>query len=542
MTPPFFKSLSLQKRFIIITFTSVIIFMVLMGILITRRETGIMYLNKERQGRILVETLAIPVMNDLIYEKLGLVEEGGLIDNYVTEIFGSKDIDLLYVAILDADGRVISHNDFNEYDKLYDDPITVKALASGSTIAQKFHADKTGDEAIDIATPLSIGRKRWGTLKIAISLASLDNQVQALVLQVIMITLVLLIVSFVAIILLSRRFIRPITELALTMERAEIDKLDVKAYVKGSDEIALLGQSFNRMIERIRESNLKLKQTHGELLKFVGLIERTEVDVLDMKVDIEGCDEISLLCHSFNSMIDRIRESNLELEKTHEKLYQSQKLASIGILASGVAHEINNPLGGMFNCVQMLEQRGEDKDFRERYLQLIKDGLGRIETTVGKLLGMYQKKERNPCTVDVKQSLKDAYRFIDYRLKENNITFNENVEDGVSIVIDPYDLQLITINLLINAIQSIKNGGTISVNAFYEDSRVAFEVYDTGEGIEDENVSKIFDPFYTTKLPGEGTGLGLWIVYEIVEYYNAKISINSKKGEGSTFTIKFNRE
>jgi two-component system NtrC family sensor kinase len=487
MISPFFERLSLQKRFIIITFTSVIIFMVIMGIIITRRESGIMYRDIVRQGRILSETLAIPVMNDLIYEKLGLVEEGGLIDNYVTEIFGSKDVDLLYIAILDAEGKVISHNDFNEYGKAYDDPITVKALASDSTIAQKFYSDKVGYEAIDFATPLSIGRKRWGTLKFAISLESLDNEMQTVILHVIMITLVLLIVSFVAIILLSRRFIRPITELALTMEKAGIDKLEVKAVTKGNDEIALLGQSFNRMIERIRESNIELKMTH-------------------------------------------------------EKLYQSQKLASIGILASGVAHEINNPLGGMFNCVQMLEQRGEDKEFRQRYLKLIKDGLDRIETTVGNLLGMYRKKERNLCSVDVKQSIRDAYRFIEYRLKQNNITFNENVEDGVCIVIDPYDLQLITINLLINAIQSMNNGGNISVNSFYEDSMVAFEVSDTGEGIEDENMSTIYDPFYTTKQPGEGTGLGLWVVYEIVEYYNAKISVNSKKGEGSTFTIKFNRE
>jgi signal transduction histidine kinase len=541
MKPSFLNSLSLQKKFIIITFTSVIIFMIIMGIMITRRESGIMSRDMQRQGRILAETLAIPVMNDLIYEKLGLVEEGGLIDNYVTEIFGSKDIDLLYIAVLDVDGKVISHNDFNEYDKLYDDPITVTALASDSTVAQKFYADEIGYEAIDFATPLSIGRKRWGTLKFAMSLERLDNEVQTVILHVVMVTLVMLTLSFVAIMLLSRRFIRPVTELALTMEKAGIDKLDVKADIKGGDEIALLGQSFNNMIERIRESNLKLKQTNSELQRFMESIERTGGDSLDVKVDIEGYGEIKPLCHSFNMMIDRIHESNLELKKTHEKLFQSQKLASIGILASGVAHEINNPLGGMSNCVQMLEQKGEDKDFRQRYLKLIKDGLSRIETTVGKLLWMYKKKEKNPSSVDVKQSLHDVYRFIEYRLEQNNIIFNENVEDGVSIVIDPYDLQLVTINLLINAIQTMKNGGIISANAFYDDSKVVFEVSDTGEGIEEENISKIYDPFYTTKQPGEGTGLGLWVTYEIVKYYNAKISVSSKKGEGSTFTIKFNR-
>jgi methyl-accepting chemotaxis protein len=261
MKPSFLNSLSLQKKFIIITFTSVIIFMIIMGIMITRRESGIMSRDMQRQGRILAETLAIPVMNDLIYEKLGLVEEGGLIDNYVTEIFGSKDIDLLYIAVLDVDGRVISHNDFNEYDKLYDDPITVTALASDSTVAQKFYADEIGYEAIDFATPLSIGRKRWGTLKFAMSLERLDNEVQTVILHVVMVTLVMLTLSFVAIMLLSRRFIRPVTELALTMEKAGIDKLDVKADIKGGDEIALLGQSFNNMIERIRESNLKQEET-----------------------------------------------------------------------------------------------------------------------------------------------------------------------------------------------------------------------------------------------------------------------------------------
>ena len=144
MTLSFLKSRSLQTKFILITLIAVIILMVILGIMITTREHSIMHREIERQGRILAETLAIPVMNDLIYEKLGLVEEGGLIDNYVTEIFGKKDIDLLYMAVLDADGRIISHNDFNEYGKVYDDPVTVEALRSDSTVVQTFY-DGTRD-------------------------------------------------------------------------------------------------------------------------------------------------------------------------------------------------------------------------------------------------------------------------------------------------------------------------------------------------------------------------------------------------------------
>ena len=118
----------------------------------------------------------------------------------------------------------------------------------------------------------------------------------------------MLIVSFGVIVLLSRQFIRPITKLAQIMERAGGDKLDVRVITKrGSDEIARLEQSFNQMIDRIRDSNLEIKRTHKELLQFVGIIENADERMLDVKVDIEGSSEITLLCQSFNRMIDRIR-------------------------------------------------------------------------------------------------------------------------------------------------------------------------------------------------------------------------------------------
>lgn len=541
MKTVFFQNISLQRKFILVTSIAVLVLLVIIGFIIARRESSLLYRDIERQGRLLAETLAIPVMNDLLYERLGFVEEGGLIDNYVTEIFNKKDIDLIYLAVLDEAGRVIAHNDFNEYGKLYEDPITAKALSSDATVVQKFYDDTIGQRALDFAAPLSIGKKRWGTLKFAVSLERLDEEIRTTILSVIVVTFILLIGFFGIIVLLIRRLISPITDLARTMEKAGGDTLDVEVKITGGDEIALLGKSFNKMIERIRKSSLRLKQTHNELLQFVSTIEKTGGDMLDVKVDIEGCDEITLLCDSFNRMIDRIREANRELKHTHEKLLQSQKLASIGILASGVAHEINNPLGGMFNCVQILEQRGDREHLRIRYLKLIKDGLGRIETTVEKLLWMARKEERNPRVVEIKQSIEDVYGFIEYKMKNNHISYTENLEDGISVFIDPHDLQQVMINLMTNAVQSMKNGGTLGISAYRNKSKIILEVSDTGEGIDEESLNNIFDPFYTTKQPGEGTGLGLWLTYEVVEHYGGEISVQSKKGEGSTFTLKFNR-
>ena len=195
----------------------------------------------------------------------------------MTGIFSKKEISLIYIAVLDENGRIISHNDFNEYGRVYNDPITAKALASDSTVVQKFQDHQTDSGALDFATPLSIGKKRWGTLKFAVSLKVLEQEVQSTIFNVIIITIMMLIVSFGVIVLLSRQFIRPITKLAQIMERAGGDKLDVKVITKrGSDEIARLEQSFNQMIDRIRDSNLEIKRTHKELLQFVGIIENAD--------------------------------------------------------------------------------------------------------------------------------------------------------------------------------------------------------------------------------------------------------------------------
>jgi signal transduction histidine kinase len=541
MMSEFFKRSSLQRKFIAITFLTGIFFMVLVGFLVTKRNNMIMYRDIERQGRLLAETLAIPVMNDLIYERLGLVEEGGLIDNYITEIFNEDVVDLVYITVLDTNGRVVSHNDFSEYGLVYDDPITANALTADNTVVQKFYAADIDANALDFATPLSIGKKRWGTLKFGVSLKMLEKEMQATIYVVVVTTILMLASGLIVIIMLSRRFIRPITELARTMEQAGGDQLDVKVVTKsGTDEIALLGKSFNRMIDRIRLSNLEIKNTHDKLLQFVSTIEKAGDDVLDVKVDMEGSKEINLLCRSFNQMIDRIRQSNLELQSTHEKLLQAEKLASLGILASGVAHEINNPLGGLFNCVDMLEERGEDKNFRQRYLDLLKDGLGSIENTVGKLLWMSSTGEKIPQDIEFKQALSDAFGLVEYKLKKSSISYKENIEAELAVWFDPYDLQQVLINLMINAVQSMPEGGILTINAFCKRSKVILEVSDTGEGIDKEDISKIFDPFYTTKQPGEGTGLGLWLTYEIVHSYGGDITVASRKNEGTTFSVILN--
>jgi two-component system NtrC family sensor kinase len=473
---------SLQAKFILVATCAIFIAMTIIGYLSVEREKDILYAEIEKQGRLLGETLSIPIINDLIYERLGLVEEGGLLDNYIMEIFNRKDLSLLYIAILDEDGKVISHNDITEYGKTYSDSMTQKALASERTVIQRF---STKDHnALDFGVPLSIGKKRWGTLKFGISLEKAEHEILATVKKIIVLTVTLLIAGFAIILLLSRRFISPITQLANTMEQARGDYLDLRVEVKGHDELAILGERFN-------------------------------------------------------SMIARISQANEELKKTHEKLVQSEKLVSVGILAAGVAHEINNPLGGISNCLQMLRQSGDNPERREKYLDLANEGLDKIENTVSKLLWMSRKAEHAPVDMNIKKSVDNVYAFLEYKMKKGKVTFNNAVPDGMRLIFDVHDFQQLLLNLFINAIHAMKDGGLLEVRGYREDSRLSIEVADNGCGISSENINRIFDPFFTTKPVGEGTGLGLWLTYEIIKNYNGEIVVESEPGKGSRFIMRF---
>lgn len=478
----FFDRLGLQYKFILLTTWAIIVIVTTIGYLAVERERTILYSEVEKQGRLLGETLAIPIVNDLIYERLGLVEEGGLLDNYIMEIFNRREADLLYIAILDEGGKVISHNDITEYGKTYSDPITLRALASEKTEVQPIAGLEHG--ALDFGVPLAIGKKRWGTLKFGVSMDKAEQEIIATIKKITAMTIAFLLIGFTTILLLSRRFISPITQLAATMDKA-----------RG--------------------------------------------DFLDLRVDIQGHDELAILGERFNSMLERIKQANEELKKTHDKLVQSEKLASIGILAAGVAHEINNPLGGIFNCIRMLRENDDNPQLREKYLSLMNEGIEKIENTVNKLLWMSRKGSHDPVFVNVRNATQGVYSFLEYQIKRNNIQFENRVPEDLHLFFDVHDFQQMLMNLFINAVHAMDGGGLIEVTGSGQNGSVVIEVKDSGCGITEEHIGKIFDPFFTTKPTGEGTGLGLWLTYEIVRNYNGEISVESRQGEGTKFVMRF---
>lgn len=479
----FHRFIPLQWKFIAIASAAIVVFTGIFGGLATSRNRSVHYQATEKQGKVLAQTVAALIINELIYEKLGLVEEGGLIDNYLQELFTRRELDYLYLAVLDENGRVVSHSDFREYGRVYHDKIA--DFARQAEVIVRPLPEQPGGPALEFAAPLAIGGKNWGVFLFAVSLDHVNREARAILFEIWAVAGVALFAGLALVLYLSRRFIRPITELAGVMRQVDIEApQQTMAPVKGNDELAQL----------------------------VG---------------------------DFNAMIHRLSQANDEAKKAQEKLLQSEKLATLGILSSSVAHRINNPLGGFKNCLAMLRRQGDDPAFRREYLDLMQEGVESIEQTVSQLLWTAGKRRGNEHKANVYKIFSSITRFVDYRLKRAEIQLRSTIPDQAWVPIPPHDLNQILANLIVNAIQAMPDGGELTFIVTVENGNVLMTLTDTGVGIAASELDKIFDLFYTSKNPDEGTGLGLWMTHELVQRNKGDIRIDSVLGQGTTFIVTF---
>ncbi|MGB4705365.1 MAG: ATP-binding protein [Candidatus Saccharicenans sp.] len=229
-------------------------------------------------------------------------------------------------------------------------------------------------------------------------------------------------------------------------------------------------------------------------------------------------------------------EDITEKIRLQQQLLTSEKLASIGLLSAGVAHEINTPLTGISSYVQMLQKKLTDAHYVQ-ILQKIEAQTERVNRIVKNLLNF----ARNPADdyyhrVDLKESLEEILSLIDYRLKSLNIQLELKL-NPVLIYAQKERLQQVFINIILNAIDAMPDGGRLSIECQQKDSQAIVKIADTGTGIRPEHLPRIFDPFFTTKGLGKGTGLGLSISYAIVKEHEGQILVDSVVGKGTTFTI-----
>ncbi len=242
----------------------------------------------------------------------------------------------------------------------------------------------------------------------------------------------------------------------------------------------------------------------------------------------------------FESFVESLNRMISELNRRGDQLVQSEKMASLGTLTSGVAHELNNPLNNISTSLQILmeEIEGDDVTFKRDLIRESEEQVDRSRDIVKALLEFSRKKSFVLSRVVFKQFIDGTMKLMKGEIP-SHVAVDIDVPEDIVAPMDFRRMQQALINLFMNAVQAMPDGGEIRIRAWEspEENRFYFTVTDTGEGIPEDRLSKIFDPFYTTKDVGRGSGLGLSVTHGIIDQHGGRISVESEPNKGTCFTV-----
>jgi len=300
----------------------------------------------------------------------------------------------------------------------------------------------------------------------------------------------------------SRRIVKPIQRLRQEASLIAAGNLDQSLAIKTGDEIGELASEFEKM-------RLQLRQHIGSLEEKVE--ERTQ----------------------------KLIESQDEKERVMGQLIQTEKMAAVGTLASGIGHEINNPLYVIAGLAEAIRDEKDLTTCNEYGRDILKYGK-EISAIVKNLSGYTRPASQDELEkVDVHERLEKAVSMVKLALLDDRVEIIKNFSPTPDISAQPEEVGQVFFNIIRNGAQAMDGVGVIELSTSVEDDHVCIRIKDNGRGIKAEHLSKIFDPFFTTKGPDEGEGMGMYVVQNIIQKYNGTISLESEEGKGTEFTIQF---
>ena len=281
--------------------------------------------------------------------------------------------------------------------------------------------------------------------------------------------------------------------------------------VKSSSEINTLVQAFNHMMDNIEINNQELQKKNDEILKLLDTTKR------------------------FNELLEtEIEQATREIKEQHKALIKTEKLATIGELATGVAHEVRNPLSGIAIALELMQDETENEEHRQTILEILNE-IVRLERIVKGLFQLGHPKSLQLIECQPNDIVERALSLVNMQAKTKGVIIEKELECGNQFYVDHEQIEQVVLNLLLNGIDATESFGTVKVETKNHNGTVEIAVSDTGCGFADNEVDKIVQPFYSTK--EKGTGLGLAISSRIVEAHKGKMHITSKEGSGSCFVI-----
>ncbi|MFP4649602.1 MAG: PAS domain S-box protein [Desulfobacterales bacterium] len=240
---------------------------------------------------------------------------------------------------------------------------------------------------------------------------------------------------------------------------------------------------------------------------------------------------------SFVDMTERI-EMERTLRSTQEQLLQSEKLAAMGRLTSQIAHELNNPLYGIMNTLELLKSEIPPENKRRKLLDMSLSETVRLAEMLRKMLSFSKPDEEEKAPVNINTIIDELLMLHDKQLRENSIKVKSELADDIpEVYASRNQMRQVFLNMISNARDAMPEGGTLTFRTWHKSKTVYIEITDTGQGIKEENLNRIFDSFFTTKDTVKGVGLGLSVCYGFVKDHGGDIKAKSKAGEGTTFTI-----
>ncbi len=235
----------------------------------------------------------------------------------------------------------------------------------------------------------------------------------------------------------------------------------------------------------------------------------------------------------------RVNEKAAELEKISQQILQSEKMAILGYLSTGMAHDVRNPLNTINLFIEILKGELEGDEQKIEYLNIISDNARRINNILEKLLETSKRPKYQIKPQDLNEIIRSTISLYEHQAYLQHVEIKEDLYEVLPLFDADYnEIEQLFSNLIINAFHAMKSGGEISIKSEHKNNNVVFTIRDSGSGIKDEDIPKIFDPFFTTKKRTKGSGLGLGVVHRVVSSYHGKVDVDSVYGEYTQFTIK----
>lgn len=436
--------------------------------------------------RSITDAISIPFLDALVYSETDGINPDIILERHLSYLADKID-GIRFVHIYDSNDRLVIHSLFHsntEDHTYYNPPPATRSFVPGRQILNISRQEGNG-WIIEVESPLAIAGKKWGTAVLGFD----GNPVRR---EIISISRILLYLGIA------------VTSITLLVLYFLINRLTM---------------SLGRLTEAIDHFDLETPQT-------------------DLPLP-ESDDEIGYLSHRFELLQKRLIESRNHLAVTQRQIYRAEKLAFIGRLSAGIAHEVNNSVNGIQSCIYAIEKDPQNTEQTTSYLKLINEALKHIENIVKKLLEYSRKNNPSLSEVDLRETIQNVIQLCSYKIKEKKIDIDFKADKNLPVInADKHLMREVMMNLVINSIDAVDEEGRIRIRTGRKNKECIYlNVEDNGTGILPENQEFIFEPFFTTKETGKGTGLGLSAVLGIVEAHDGEVRVESKPGEKTIFTI-----